>query len=72
MIFDLEKFLKLYEDFGIDLHTVNEDGGKTIYISTEDSLYFNGYGDIYSCATFDKNGVFTGQGFYVKSSDYDF
>jgi hypothetical protein len=77
---DIEKFLRLYSELGVDLKVkTEEDGAKTITIIAEDSDddmwhdpydngsdKFFGYTGFYTDITFDKDGKFTGQGFFEK------
>ena len=68
---DLEKFVALYKDFGIDCRVNQEEGEQKIYLGGfygadgfTSSDKFDGYSGFYSVARFDLEGKFLGQDFY--------
>jgi hypothetical protein len=77
---DLERFVKLYADLGIDCKvTEEEDGRKTIIFQIPNfevdsdfvtySDKFCGYEVCYSEIIFDKTGKLISQGFYMEVDD---
>jgi hypothetical protein len=61
---DLEKFLNLYSELGVDLKVKTEEDGANPYDNGSDKFF--GYTGFYTDITFDKDGKFTGQGFFEK------
>jgi len=65
MMTDVEKFIELYKNLGIDLkvETYNN-GNKTISLSSDISEKFGGYFSFYSVIEFDEKDKFVCQNFY--------
>jgi hypothetical protein len=62
---DLERFIDLYKQFGIDLtYYTNKEGNIEIKLSTYDSDKFDGYCDFHSIVEFTSDGKFIKQGFW--------
>ena len=69
---DLEKFVALYRDFGIECVVIPGDTTQSIRLSESDYLTdspttsekFDGYAGFYTEIVFDLNGKFINQGFW--------
>lgn len=65
---DLEKFIKLYKDFGIDLKVRIENDNQVLDLNQKSifggSKKFTGYGGFSSDVIFNKEGKFISQGFW--------
>lgn len=70
---DLEKFVKLYKEFGIDckVNNLNDNKGFVIMLNYfgshaegTESKKLEGYNHFYSRVDFDENRKFVSQGFY--------
>jgi hypothetical protein len=71
---DLEKFVQLYKDFGIECQVNVKDNKQIIYLNggsgygtgykDTDSDKFHGYAGFYSDVEFDMSGKFIMQGFW--------
>ena len=61
----LEKFIELYREFGIEPTVVSYDDGETeVLLHEGDNDKLVGYNCFYAKATFDREGQFLSQGFY--------
>ena len=60
---DLQKFVELYTELGIELDISKEEDGFEIQMGAED-IGFEGYAGFFSLVEFDKEGNFLKQGFY--------
>lgn len=62
---DLERFIDMYKQFGIDLtYYTNKDGDIEIKLSPYDNDKFDGYCDFHSLIEFTTDGKFIKQGFW--------
>ena len=62
---DLERFVELYNSFGIDLKVEEDNADNTLYVTLNvDGDKFKGYIGCGSDAIFDRDGKFISQGFW--------
>lgn len=60
----LEKFIALYEEFGIELEIEKNDKGSMVLLWQGSDEKLTGYSMFFSAVQFDKDGNFIEQGFW--------
>jgi hypothetical protein len=61
---NLESFISLYKQFGIELKISQTETGTEIILREGDNEKFSGYFDFFSTIKFDINGKFINQSFW--------